>query len=226
MGFLRDINLFSISLRILLAIGIGLLLGLERGLKNRPAGIRTYTLVCVGAALVMMTNQFVFQQWHISDPVRLGAQVISGIGFLGAGTIIITGKNQIRGITTAAGLWTAACCGLAVGIGFYEGALLGGLVVLLVMGALEKLDLHIRSHARSIDLFMEFDTAARFSDFVEYAQSHGIEITNIQMQRTKQNGDSFFNILFTAELSLPTRHSEVLGTLHAGPGVSYIEEVQ
>ena len=120
MEMLREINIVSIIVRLMLATLVGGVLGLERERKNRPAGFRTYMLVCLGAALVMMTNQYVFQVYEMSDPVRLGAQVISGIGFLGAGTIIVTGQNKIKGITTAAGLWAAACCGLAIGIGFYE----------------------------------------------------------------------------------------------------------
>ena len=108
MEYLRDLNIASISLRIILSILLGGILGLERGIKNRPAGLRTYILVCLGSALVMMTNQYVCITYQTGDPVRLGAQVISGIGFLGAGTIVLTGRNKITGITTAAGLWTAA----------------------------------------------------------------------------------------------------------------------
>lgn len=88
--YLRDLNVASISLRIVLSILIGGILGIERGRKNRPAGLRTYILVCLGSALVMMTNQYVYITFDTGDPVRLGAQVISGIGFLGAGTIVLT----------------------------------------------------------------------------------------------------------------------------------------
>lgn len=128
---LQGINLVSVPVRIALSLLVGGLLGIERGRKNRPAGFRTYMLVCLGSTLVMMTNQYVYQTFSTSDPVRLGAQVISGIGFLGAGTIIVTGRNQIKGITTAAGMWTAAACGLAIGIGFYYGAILGGATIFL-----------------------------------------------------------------------------------------------
>ena len=125
MEYLRELNFISMLLRIILSVLIGGVLGIERGTKNRPAGLRTYILVCLGSALVMMTNQYVYITYETGDPVRLGAQVISGVGFLGAGTIVLTGRNKIMGITTAAGLWAAACCGLAIGIGFYEGAVLG-----------------------------------------------------------------------------------------------------
>lgn len=88
------------ALRILCAIFIGGLLGLDRGLKNRPAGMRTYMLVCVGSCLIMLTNQFIYQSTGTGDPVRMGAQVVSGIGFLGAGTIIVTRRSQIKGLST------------------------------------------------------------------------------------------------------------------------------
>ena len=137
---LRDLTYASAALRLLLAVLVGGILGIERGRKNRPAGLRTYMLVCLGATTVMMTNQYVTQCMGTGDPVRMGAQVISGIGFLGAGSIMVTGRNQIRGITTAAGLWAAACIGLAIGIGFYEIGIASGILVFIVLTALHGLD--------------------------------------------------------------------------------------
>ena len=95
----------AVVVRILAAILIGGLIGLDRTMKNRPAGWRTYMRVCVGSCLIMLTNQFIYQTTGAGDPVRMGAQVVSGIGFLGAGTIVVTKHNQIKGLTTAAGLW-------------------------------------------------------------------------------------------------------------------------
>ena len=115
---LREVTPIAILVRILAAVVIGGLIGLERGMKNRPAGLRTYMLVCVGACVVMLTNQYIFQTFSTGDPTRMAAQVISGIGFLGAGTIIVTRRSQIKGLTTAAGLWASAGVGLALGIGF------------------------------------------------------------------------------------------------------------
>ena len=104
---LREITYLSIALRIVIAVLCGGALGLERGMKNRPAGMRTYMLVCVGSCLIMLTNQYLFQVTQAGDPMRLGAQVVSGIGFLGAGTIVVTRHNRIKGLTTAAGLWAS-----------------------------------------------------------------------------------------------------------------------
>ena len=117
--FLSDVsNVWTILIRMLLAIICAGSIGVERSRKRQAAGLRTYILVCLGAALVMMLSDFLVMNNPSSDAGRLGAQVISGIGFLGAGTILITSKNKIKGLTTAAGLWAAACTGLAIGAGF------------------------------------------------------------------------------------------------------------
>ena len=107
---IRELTLTSIAVRILLAIVLGGVIGLERGMKNRAAGLRTYMLVCMGACIVMITNLYIYQAYDTGDPVRMGAQVVSGIGFLGAGSIIVTARNQIKGLTTAAGLTVAIPC--------------------------------------------------------------------------------------------------------------------
>ena len=125
----RELTLLSVILRVLVAAILSGIIGLERGMKNRPAGLRTYMLVCVGSCLIMLTNQYLFQVSGAGDPMRLGAQVVSGIGFLGAGTIIVTKHNQIKGLTTAAGLWASAGVGLALGVGFYEAAIVAGFAV-------------------------------------------------------------------------------------------------
>ena len=116
----RELTAAGIWIRILAAVFFGGILGIERGMKNRPAGLRTYMLVCIGSCVVMLVNQYIYQVYHTGDPVRMGAQVISGIGFLGAGTIVVTPHNQIRGLTTAAGLWAVACVGLALGLGRWQ----------------------------------------------------------------------------------------------------------
>lgn len=113
----------SILLRLVFSVLAGALIGIDRAMKRRGAGIKTHVLVCLGSALVMLTAQFIRLNYEGSmDVTRLGAQVISGVGFLGVGTIIVTGHNQVRGLTTAAGLWGCACIGLAIGIGFVDGA--------------------------------------------------------------------------------------------------------
>lgn len=222
---LRDLTPLSIVVRILLALVLGGVLGVERGRKNRPAGLRTYMLVCMGAALVMMTNQYVAREFGTGDVVRMGAQVISGIGFLGAGTIMVTGKNQIKGITTAAGLWTAACCGLAVGIGFYEGALIGGISILVVMSAMQRIDGLIRRRSKYVELYLEFDNAHLFSELIEYARRHELELFDIQMQKNKFDKEQTTNLILTSRSLGKGRSNEIIHILSDAPGVQYIEEL-
>lgn len=225
MEAIREVNAVSIAIRIILAILVGGLLGMERGRKNRPAGFRTYIIVCLGATLVMMTNQYVYQLFEQSDPVRMGAQVISGIGFLGAGTIIVTGRNQIKGMTTAAGLWGAACCGLAIGIGFYEGGVTSGVAVFCVMYFLRKTDEKIRKHSRFIDLYMEFDAQYPFSGIIQYIREAGADVSDVQLNKSHFNPQSGLNAVLTLHYAKGVDHESVTQMMNDAPGVYYVEEI-
>ena len=163
---LREITTISIFVRILAAMVLGGLIGMERGIKNRPAGFRTYMLVCIGACIVMIVNQYVYQVFGTGDPVRMGAQVVSGIGFLGAGTIIVTSHNQIKGLTTAAGLWASACVGLASGIGLYEAAVAGSLAIFATLTILHTLDVRLRSQSNVVELYIELDPGTSLGLFL------------------------------------------------------------
>ena len=141
--YLRELHFASVVVRLALAMLLGGCIGLERGRKRRPAGFRTYMLVCLGAALTVLLSLYEFTMvtgpWSDicaeigikTDVSRFGAQVINGIGFLGAGTILVTGRQQVKGLTTAAGLWASACTGLAVGAGFYECVLIAFAMIFL-----------------------------------------------------------------------------------------------
>ena len=175
----RELTVTEIILRVLISVAIGGLIGLERGMKNRPAGLRTYMLVSLGACVVMLINQYTTQVFGTGDPVRLGAQVISGIGFLGAGTIVVTSHNQIKGLTTAAGLWASACIGLAVGIGLYEVALIAGLGVFLVLTVLHECDYYMRSRTRMVDVYIELDQSVSLGKFIRGLRDRELKVSNI-----------------------------------------------
>ena len=121
----------GIWIRLLFSLAVGMFIGIDRGLKRRGAGIKTHVLVCLGSAIVMLTSEYMFRTFPSAkaDMARMGAQVISGVGFLGVGTIMVTGRNQVRGLTTAACLWVCACEGLAAGIGFVDGAFYGLILI-------------------------------------------------------------------------------------------------
>lgn len=208
-----------------MSVLIGGALGFERGRKRHPAGFRTYILVCLGATLVMMTNQYVFETFHTGDVSRLGAQVISGIGFLGAGTIIITGRNQVKGLTTAAGLWAAACIGLAIGIGFYEGAVAGGIAIFCVMTILHKLDERMRENSKQLDLYLEFEAPVGLGAFINLAKENNIEISDIQVIKNRTTGKKATSVLLSARTKQSRSHAEVLQVLGCATGLNCIEEL-
>ena len=225
MDEIRILTEGAIVVRILISLAFGAILGLDRGLKSRPAGLRTYILVCVGSCIVMMTNQYVYQVFDTGDPVRMSAQVVSGIGFLGAGTIIVTRRNQIRGLTTAAGLWASACVGLAIGIGLYEIALVGGLAVVIVLTSLGHWDLFIRRRARDVDVYIEIPVSFSFAVFLEKLRGQGLGISNLQF--TGGEGSASDRLGFVCTLSCAQRmdHALILAAVRSiGPRIS-VEEL-
>lgn len=224
---LHEVNVVSITIRIFLAMLMGGILGFERERKNRPAGFRTYMLVCIGAALVMLTNQYVYENFNASngDPVRLGAQVISGIGFLGAGTIIVTKRNQIKGLTTAAGLWASACLGLTIGIGFYSGAIIGGLGIFIAMIALHKVDLKIRKGGMLIDLYVEFNNITHISAFMNYIQANDLEVEDLLMNKGQIPGNENVALALTLKSNTKMQHPAIIQLLSQADGIQYIEEL-
>ena len=196
---IREVTWLAVILRILVAFILGGALGMERGLKQRPAGLRTYMLVCVGACMIMLTNQYIFQAFGTGDPVRMGAQVVSGIGFLGAGTIIVTKHSQIKGLTTAAGLWAAAAVGLATGIGFYEAAVAGALVIFLTLTVLSRLDARMHRKTRYFDIYIELPRQMGLGAFIHQLRDREITVLDLQMESANdvENTRGFIMMLYT-----------------------------
>ena len=222
---LRDITYLSIVLRPVCALVVGGIIGLERGLKNRPAGLRTYMLVCVGACLIMLTNQYLYQVTQSGDPMRLGAQVVSGIGFLGAGTIVVTKHNQIKGLTTAAGLWAAAGVGLALGVGFYEAALVVGFLVFTVLTLLQRWDNHMRSKTKTMEVYIEFSEKTNLGNLIREIRGMNVEIENIQLEHEYATDETARAIIATLKCAKRTEHSLMLKKLYKLDGVIYLEEL-
>lgn len=189
MDVLKDLNMISVAFRILLAMVCGGVIGLEREKANQSAGMRTYMLVCMGATVVMLTGQYLYDEFQTGDPARLGAQVISGIGFLGAGSIIISGNKHVKGLTTAAGLWVAGCIGLSIGSGFYEAAILVTIGVFFVMTKLRKLEEHIVAGESAIYVYVELDHDTGISCLTDYLKEHGIEVRDVRFPKGKDHCD-------------------------------------
>lgn len=189
MEILRDFNITSIIFRIALAMFVSGLLGFERGIKNRPAGLRTYMLVSVGACIVMLTGEYVYEIYgDAGDPTRLAAQVVSGIGFLGAGAIITTGDQKVKGITTAASIWTAACMGIACGVGFYEVVLIGSVSIFMIMVIFTYLDTMIKKSAQKLEIRIEYDDYEKRKKVYEYLNENVVNIEKIEKVSIEKNG--------------------------------------
>ena len=221
---LREVTYLAVFLRIFAAVIVGGILGIERGMKNRPAGLRTYMLVCVGACVIMMTNQFIYQLAGTGDPVRMGAQVVSGIGFLGAGTIIVTRRNQIKGLTTAAGLWSAAGVGLALGVGFYEAAFAGTLAVFVVMTLLQKMDNKLHRKSRQLEAYIELKEIS-LGDFLRTMRESDIDISDVQREYGEEDSDSVRAYVATLKGKHRQNHQELMEKVLAIPGVVFVEEL-
>ena len=172
----------GVAMRLFLALIVGLVVGIDRELKRRGAGIKTHVLVCVGAAAVMITSEYLMVKFGGDlDISRMGAQVISGVGFLGVGTIIVTGRNQVRGLTTAASLWVCACVGLAAGVGYVEGVLIALILLIFTLRILGNLDVVGHRHAKVFDLYLEFTDNKGLTKFVEKMREEQNKITVLQI---------------------------------------------
>ncbi len=179
--YLRDFNAVTVAIRLLLAMVLGGTIGLERGKQGRAAGMRTHILVCLGSALAAMIGFYATDVLGYSnDPLRIAAQVISGIGFLGVGTIMLKGRFQIVGLTTAAGLWTAAAVGLALGAGFYEGALITFFCSVLTVTVVHRLEYKINKKYSRFGMYVEVRSDEYVRCTIDYLRENFM-ITDIQV---------------------------------------------
>ena len=221
--YLRDINMHSIILRFMLAAFFSGIIGMSRGRKQYAAGLRTHLLVCIGAASVMMINQYIGQNWG-GDMGRMGALVVSGIGFLGAGTILVTSRKHVKGLTSAAGIWASACMGLAIGIGFYEAAVVMCLILFIILSALERFDEIYIKRSREISVYLEYDASEPLSMVIQGIKEQGWRINELrQLNMNVENINCFI-------LALQVKNSDIsdetaVKELNNIDGVYYIEEV-
>lgn len=181
---LRELSIVSIIFRFLLATGCGAVIGYERSKKRHAAGLRTHIVVCIGASSVMLLNQYLSFYFNSNaDPARLGAQVISGIGFLGAGTIVITGYQRgqrVKGLTTAAGLWASACMGLTVGSGFYEAAVIMCGFLFCVIATLNRLDEKYLKDSTVIRFYIEYTVETPFSTILATIRKNRWHLSHLE----------------------------------------------
>ena len=223
---IRDISVLSVSLRMVLAVLCGGAIGIEREFKRRPAGFRTHILICLGAAMTTLTSQYLSLIMHYyTDMARLGAQVVAGIGFIGAGTIIVTKRQRVKGLTTAAGLWTVAIIGLALGGGFYEGALVVTLLVLVAELFFSKMEYRLLNSAPEINLYVEYADTASMEQILKRFREVGVKILNMEITRSTGSEKHNACVIFSLRLNKRCTAEQVLTTANATEGVVLVEEL-
>ena len=222
---LRETGIFAILLRLLLTSICSGILGYEREKRNQAAGFRTYMIVSNASALVMMVNQYVFELYGVGDPVRMGAQVISGIGFLGAGAILVTRNQQVRGLTTAAGLWSAAIIGMAMGAGFYAGGIACFMIIYITMKFLTRIDKKIGKQPRMLSMYCELEKRAYVKDLIRYAQSKKYQITHLQIDSLSRDVDGAVAVSFVLHTNGDIKSEQLIAELEALHELSFAAQV-
>lgn len=234
---IREIGLASLFIKIILAVLFGGLIGLERGQKHRAAGCRTYMIVCLGAAMTIMLAQYdAFQlatrmhEWVDAigakvDVTRFASKAVNGIGFLGAGTIIVTGRQEVKGLTTAAGLWASACMGIAIGAGFYECAILGFALILITTILFNKLGSWVVIHARNMDLYVEFAEMENLGEIISVIKGMDVQIFDVDIQREKSSNGVTIGAVLSTRLPKGQTHSHVMSTISKFDFVTLVDEI-
>ena len=234
---LREFNIYTMMLRVVIAMFMGGIVGFEREKKRRPAGFRTYMLVALGAAMTVMLSQYLDYMLNHdwldtasrvgikTDVSRFGAQVVNGVGFLGAGTIIVTGRQEVKGLTTAAGLWASACMGLAIGAGFYECVIVGLALIILSMTLLPLIEDAMLSYSRNMTIYVEMDSFENLGSIVNRIKAEGIQLYDVEIEKDKREHMAKFSVLVTMHLPHRREHAELLAMLSTLDGVVAIDEV-
>lgn len=213
----RALGFGAVAAKMLMACLCGTLIGLERSSKNRPAGFRTHILTCLAAAVAALTSLYIFLEMKLpADISRIGGQVISGLGFIGAGTIVITKRLTIKGLTTAAGLWTTGIIGLAIGSGYYELGLLGTALVLFTETVLERLSRGIKP-APEYGVELLYNEKISLDSVLRRCKDSSMAIVNLRIH-TLEEGDE---ARYAAEISLrgSVKCEELIDRIHQIPGV-------
>ena len=223
---LRDVTIWSVALRMTLAVLCGGIIGIEREYKRRPAGFRTHILICLGAAMTTLTSQYLYLVLgQYTDMARLGAQVVAGIGFIGAGTIIVTRRQRVKGLTTAAGLWAAAIIGLALGGGFYEGGLFATFLILIAELFFSRVEYRMLQNAPEVNLYVEYSDNKTMDVLLQEFREHGLKILNMGIIHSNSNEKHNACAIFTLRLHKGLDVEHLQQEIRATAGVVTVREL-
>lgn len=222
-------NEISIIVRLVLAALCGGFIGIERETKRRAAGFRTHILTAMGAAMTTLVGQYLLTmeasgaENFVADPLRLGAQVISGMGFIGAGAIIVTRRKQVKGLTTAAGLWTTAIIGLAAGAGCYLEVTFSTVMIILAEMIFSKAEYYLMSNPRIVNVYVDFVDKSALYKINDRINDRKIEILDAEI--TKSSEDEGISVIFTLKFPRKTNHGEILTEIAHLESVRMVEEL-
>ena len=217
---LRDVTTLSVFVRLACALICGGIIGIERSYKRRPAGFRTHILICIGAAITTLTSQYLYLNMHyFTDMARLGAQVVAGIGFIGAGTIIVTKRQRVKGLTTAAGLWTSAIIGLTFG------GILATVFIMLAELVFSRIEYRVLENVPEINLYMEYEDKHCLDDVLQLYRSYNIKVLNIQITRSAENGEHNACAIFSLRLPRSCGVEKLLTLVGRREGIVSVEEL-
>lgn len=201
-------------------------IGLERGYKRRPAGFRTHILICLGAAVTTLTSQYLSLKMHYyTDITRLGAQVVAGIGFIGAGTIIVTRRKRVKGLTTAAGLWATGIIGLCLGSGFLEGGIFATLLILAAELFFSRLEYRLIRTSPEVNFYIEYIGRDALESVLQLFKELNLFILNMELTRSADAGDHHAFALFTLRLTRRSSMEQILNRVNALEDVVSVEEL-
>ena len=187
-SYLQDFNIISILFRLFLAAVLSGIIGYERSKNGRAAGLRTHMLVCLGATLISMTGLHIGRLSNdYGDISRMAAQIVSGIGFLGAGTILVKNKSIVTGLTTAACVWATGALGIAIGYGFYIAAIAGALLVFFTASFMGELDDRIRRKTMDFNIYVEFYNATLINNTLTKIKNSGLNVEMVNLCPAKSN---------------------------------------
>lgn len=221
---MRVICMESVALRMILAVLCGGIIGLERTFRRRPAGFRTHMLICLGAAMTTLTSQFLsLYMGYETDIARLGAQVVAGIGFIGAGTIMVTRHQRVRGLTTAAGMWTAAIVGLSLGAGFYEGGVIVTALILMAELVFSKVERLVLRKSPEMNLYIRYEDSAVMERILNYLRDRRIKVLSMEITREKGSEKHKATAIFLLRLNKRIRRNMLPEHLAAIDGVVSVE---
>ncbi len=236
---LREFSFMSVLFRLLLATASSGLIGYGRTKRSKTAGFRTYMLTGIGASMSIMIALYEYEMmtngaWADTvaevglkfDASRFSAAVIGGIGFLAAGSIISTSHHQVKGLTTATGLFASVCMGIACGAGFYECVILSCILIVITLNIMQPLELRYKRRHRNITLFVEFNDINDMEEITGLIRNKNAEIQEIEIERTAAEGDEYPSAIFNLRLCRENpSHSDMMSSIAELECVYGIEEL-